>query len=195
MKKSAFPFVAVAALLTGCIASAPPITNPDGQTIKFADPVLGRNIIGNARFVLIEKDIGTGKFKLVSMSNSRMTITNARQERVAFSNDLTSYAPDYTDARFYTYNDSGNYNQQTVIMDCRSTPSKTNSYSPCNSEFGKIFIPMGITKAYVAGQMSSNAHKTWEDPAQNIRRYVSSPSWALKQAGVFERLTELKSAN
>lgn len=188
------PAAASVIALAGCLATTPPILNASGQPIKFVNPILGKNNMSDARYVLIEKSIADGKYQVVSMSLTRQPITNDRQERIAFTKDLTGFAPDFTDYAFQTHTDSGNYNEQTAIMQCKATPPKTAKYSPCNSTFADVFVPMGVTKAYAAGRMSYEVHKSWEDPARNTMRYVSSPQWALKQAGVFERLAELANA-
>jgi hypothetical protein len=195
MKTCAIAALASIIALTGCVATTPPLQNASGQQIKFVPPILGKASMGDARYVLIEKSIADGRYKIVSMSKIRQPITNARQERIAFTKDITGFAPDFTDYAFQTYTDSGNYDEQTVIMRCNSVPPKTEKYSPCNSAFADVFIPMGVTKAYVAGRMSTAAKKSWEDPSSNNMRYTGSPQWALKQAGVFERLSELANAN
>jgi hypothetical protein len=177
--------------LAGCLASAPPVLTPSGKPTNFAGPILGKAAMSNARYVLIEKSIADGKYKVVDMGSNRQAITNARQERIAFSSDLTSYAPDFTEYSFQTYTDSGNYNEQTVVMRCDSVPEKTEKYGPCNSEFAGVFVPMGVTKAFVAGRMTNAAKASWENPKSNLLREVSSPLWALRQAGVLERLNEL----
>jgi len=194
MKSKVTTLLVSALVLAGCATPTPPVLNPSGNPVKFVDPILGKNGMENARYVLLEKNIADGKYKLVSMSKTRQPITNERQERIAFNADLTGYAPDYTDYAFETYADSGNYNQQTVIMRCAGFPLKTQKYNPCTSAFGELFIPTGITKAYVAGSMSANAMKAWQDPARNRIRYVESPRFALSQAGVFSRLPELAAA-
>jgi len=181
-------------LLSGC-QTTPPILNGSGQAVKFVAPILGKTSMGNARYVLIEKSIADGKYLLVNMSMTRQPITNERQERIAFTHDLTGYAPDYTDYSFQTHTDSGNYDQKTVVMRCNSVPSKTSQYNPCNSAFGQVFMPMGATKAFVAGHMSNDSYNSWQDPARNSLRSVRSPEGALMQAGVFARLPELSSAN
>jgi hypothetical protein len=184
-------------LLTGCLATTkqPPIQNANGKPIEFISPILGKAHMQDARFVLLEKSIGDGKYKVVSISKTRQPITSARQERVAFNKDLTGFAPDFTDYAFQTYTDTGNYDQQTVIMHCTSVPPKTVKYGPCNSDFADVFVPFGVTKAYVAGRMSTAAKQSWEDPSRNDMRYTGSPEWALKQAGIFERLDDLAKAN
>lgn len=195
MKNYLIPTLASAILLTGCIATTPPIQNASGQPIKFISPILGKAAIANARYVLIEKSIADGNYQVVSMSKTRQPISNARQERIAFTNDLTGFAPDFTEYSFQTYTDAGNYNQETIIMRCNVIPLKTDKYSPCNSSFAEIFIPTGVIKAHAAGQMSSAVKDSWVSPSTNSMRYVRSPQWALKQAGVFERLVELANAN
>ena len=181
------------AMLAGC-AVTPPITNPAGKPIKFSQPILEKAQRDTAKFVLLEKSISDGRFAVVSISASRQPITNARQERIAFNADLTAYAPDYFDSSFRTYVDSGNYGAKTVITDCVSAPPKTQQYSPCNSEFGEVFVPFGVTKAYVAGGKSAESMKEWTDPARNRMRAVQSPQYALMQAGVFQRLAEISAA-
>ncbi len=187
----ALPALAAALVLGGCLATTPPILNASGQPVKFVQPILGKAAMADAKYVLIEKSIADGKYQLVSMSATRQPITNARQERIAFNRDLTGFAPDFTDYSFQTYTDAGNYNQQTVIMRCTAVPPKTEQYGPCNSAFADVFVPTGVVKAYVAGQMGAATKKTWDDPRQNPMRSVDSPQWALRQAGVFERLAEL----
>ncbi len=193
MKAKVIP-LALSAMVAGCAVTAPPITNLSGKPIKFSQPVLERAQRDTAKFVLLEKNIADGRFAVVSISASRQPIANARQERIAFNSDLTAFAPDYTDSSFRTYVDNGNYAQQTVITDCSSALPKTQQYSPCNSEFGAVFVPTGVTKAYVAGNMSASAMKGWNDAARNRMRYVESPQYALVQAGVFQRLAELSAA-
>lgn len=195
MKYRTVPLLASIFALAGCLATTPPIQNPNGQPVRFVSPVLGKSAMANARYVLIEKSIADGKYHVVSMSKSRQPITNARQERIAFTDDLTGFAPDFTDYSFQTYSDPGNYGQETVVMRCASVQQKTDNYSPCSSDFAGLFIPMGITKSYVAGQISYESRQAWENPATNKWRYVRSPMGALQQAGVFERLTELANAN
>lgn len=73
-------------------------------------------------------------------------------------------------------------------MICETTPKKTSQYSPCNSAFADIFVPFGITKAYVAGHMSFEAKKEWEDPRINKMRMVHSPRGVLIESGAFDRL-------
>jgi len=157
-------------------------------------PVLDKAQRQTAKFVLLEKGTADGRYTLVSISASRQAITNPRQERIAFSADLTAFAPDFTESPFRTFIDSGNYNEATVVTDCGATIPKSQSYSPCNSEFGSVFIPTTITKAYVAGSKSADSMKEWRDPARNRVRYVDSPQYALNQAGVFQRLAEIAAA-
>lgn len=195
MKPLAIPFIAVAALtLTACV-SAPPTLNTKGQPITFVEPILGPTERDKGIYVLLEKNIGDGKYKVVNVSRTRQAIANERQERVAFNSDMTRYAPDFSAADFYTYVDRGNYDQKTVITNCqgRST-KKTVEYSPCSSLFAFVFIPMSVTKAHVAGSMGSSTLKRWEDPRFNLLRQVGSPGGALRQAGVFENLNQLVSA-
>ena len=195
MKTKLLLVTAIVIAISGC-ATSPPVLNPNGKPVKFSGPILGKSAMTDARYVLLEKSIADGRFKIISISKTRQPITNERQERVAFNADLTAYAPDYTDYSFRTHVDSGNYNQETVTMTCApSTPPKTEKYSPCNSAFGNLFIPTGVTKAYVAGQLSAAAMKSWEDPAQNRVRYVDSPKFELAQAGVFTQLVSLSNAN
>ncbi|SMG28249.1 hypothetical protein [Paraburkholderia susongensis] len=194
MKGCTITALVSAIALSGCLAMTPPVKNANGQPIKFVSPVLGKNAMKGARYVLIEKNIADGKYRVVSISTSRQEITNDRQERIAFNADLTGFAPDYTEYSFQTYTDRGNYGEQTEIMRCASFPQKTYAYTPCNSAFADVFVPMGVTKAYIAGQMGYAAKKSWDDPKNNNMRYVSSPQWALAQAGVFERLADLTNA-
>ncbi|WP_298412889.1 hypothetical protein [Janthinobacterium sp.] len=183
--------LALSVMVAGCAVTAPPITNLSGKPIKFSQPVLEKVHRETAKFVLLEKSIADGRFAVVSISAVRQPITNARQERIAFNSDLTSFAPDYADSSFRTYVDDGNYGQKTVITDCGLASPKTQMYSPCDSEFGEVFVPASVTKAYVAGSMNAYSMKAWNDPARNRMRYVVSPQHALVQAGVFQRLAEL----
>lgn len=185
--------LALCAIVAGC-TTVPPITTPAGKPIKFSQPILEKAQRDTAKFVLLEKSIADGRFAVVSISAIRQPISNARQERIAFSADLSSFAPDYNDTPFRTYVDDANYAEKTVITECVSGSPKTLSYSPCNSEFGAVFVPTGVTKAYVAGARSSDSMKEWNDPARNRMRYVKSPQYALVQAGVFQRLGELSAA-
>jgi hypothetical protein len=182
-------------VLTACATPAPPVTNLNGQPIKFSEPVLGKQGSQGATFVLLEKNIADGHFTVVSISKTRQAIANDRQERVAFNSELTAFAPDYPDSSvFHTYVDTGNYNATTVIATCNRILPKTQEYSPCNSTFADVFIPMGIAKAYSGGKMAQGAWKEWQDPTRNRLRYVSSPQFALKQAGVFDHISDLVNA-
>lgn len=185
--------LAMAALVGGCATNSP-ILNPAGTPVKFSNPILDKAQRQTAKFVVLEKGIADGRYVVVSISASRQPFTNPRQERIAFNADLTAFAPDFTDSSFRTFIDSGNYNQATVVTDCGATTPKSQSYTPCNSEFGEVFIPTSITKAYVAGSKSAGAMKEWQDPARNRMRYVQSPQYALNQAGVFQRLAEVAAA-
>ncbi len=181
-------------VLTGCITPPPPVTNLSGAPIKFSEPILAKSDRATAKYVLLEKSVADGKYKLLSMSAIRQPITNERQERIAFNADLSAFAPDFSEAYFQTYVDAANYGQQTVIAKCSAGALKTEQYSPCNSAFGAVFIPTGITKAYVAGSMSASAMNNWKEPSRNMMRYVESPMYALFESGVFQRLPELAAA-
>lgn len=185
--------LALAALIGGCATNSP-IMNPAGMPVKFSNPVLDKAQRYTAKFVLLEKGIADGRYAVVSISANRQAITNPRQERIAFSADQTAFAPDFSDSSFRTYIDSGNYNEATVVTDCGAPMPKSQSYTPCNSEFGSVFIPTTITKAYVAGSKSAESMKEWRDPARNRVRYVESPQYALTQAGVFQRFAEIAAA-
>jgi len=186
--------LALAATLAGCVTPAPPITNLNGQPIKFSAPILTKSDLPGAKFVLLEKSIANGQYTVVNISATRQPIANPRQERIAFNARLTAFAPDYEDTGFHTFTDSGNYGQQTVVLTCGPSVPKTRFYSACDSAFADVFIPMGLTKSYAAGRMSTETMKQLEDPARNHTRYVGSPEFALKQAGVFQRLGELAAA-
>lgn len=189
--KILFASTLLAALaITGC-ATTPPIQNPSGQLVKFTAPTIGKGAMEGAKYVLLEKSIADGRYTVVSMSSTRQPIANERQERIAFNAALTAFAPDFTDIAFRTYVDEGNYNQATVITTCDDFPLKTRQYSPCNSAFGDVFVPTGVTKRYVAGQMSADAMKQFNDPTRNRSRYVTTPQYVLAEAGVFARLAEL----
>jgi hypothetical protein len=179
--------------LAGCAGTQQLIQNPAGEVVKFSPPILGKVEIENAKFVLIEKSIEDGKYRVISMSAVRQPILNDRQERIAFNAAVTRFAPDFINTAFRTYTDQGNYGEETVVTACREFPLKIQNYSPCNSQFGSVFIPTGITKAYVAGGVSSAVMREWKEPALNHLRYVRSPEYALVQAGVFSRLAELSS--
>lgn len=192
MKRFSVMLVSVSAImLAGCLATTPPVLNEQGQPIKYIEPILGKARMGDARYVLIEKSIESGKYVLVDISKNRLAITNERQERIVFNKDLTAFATDFTDGEFQTYADEGNYGIETVIVRCRSYPKKIVEYSPCNSSFADVFVPMGVTKAYVAGAISTQMNKEWNNPAINNRRYSRSPLYALKEAGVFSHMSEL----
>lgn len=195
MKARTIPALVSAIALAGCLATTPPLLNANGQSIEFVSPVLGKDALAGARYVLIEKSIVDEKYQLVSIARIRQPITNARQERIAFTNDLSGFAPDYADASFQTYTDTGNGGEQTLVMNCKYVPAKTEKYSLCNSDFANVFVPVGVGKSYATGQITSVAKKNWEDPEYNKLRYVKSPLSALEQAGVFARLTELTNAN
>ncbi|MEM5386806.1 hypothetical protein VSR68_24905 [Paraburkholderia phymatum] len=185
---------AAALTLTACV-TVPPTLNAKGQPIKFAEPILGPAERDNGIYVLLEKSIADGKYKVANVSRTRQPIANERQERVAFNSDLTRYAPDFTAAGFYTYADPGNYGEKTVITNCQGRAmKKTLEYSPCSSAFSYVFVPTSVTKSYVAGSMGYETHKRWEDPRFNLLRGVDSPRAALRQAGVFEHLDQLVSA-
>lgn len=188
--------VVIPVLLLSACATTTPIQNPSGQSVKFVSPILGKSGMAGARYVLLEKSIADGKYKVVGQpSKMRQPITNERQERIAFNADLTGYAPDYTDYSFETYVDSGNYGQKTATMTCVEFPLKTQKYGPCTSEFGDVFTPFGVVKEYNAGRLNQRSWKEWTDPALNRMRYVKSPQYALMQAGVFARMSELANAN
>lgn len=152
------------------------------------NPILDESMLDQANYVLVQKSVASGDWTLVSISKTRQPITNERQERIVINKSLTAFAPDYTDYSFQTYVDRGNYNFETTIMHCKSTPLKAKQYGPCNSEFASVFVPMSVTKAYVAGRMGYAAKKEWEDPLTNTRRYVDSPQWVLQVVGAFEKL-------
>ena len=190
--KSALIIVFLA--LFGCATLQSPPVNLNGQPIKFVNPVLGKSAMSDARYVLLEKSIGEGKYNVVSISRSRQAIINERQERIVFNKELNGFAPDFTDYSFITYTDQGNYGVNTVVMRCIAVPRKMDQYGPCNSAFSEVFVPTGIMKDYVAGRISKAQKDQWEKAQSNPLREVSSPEWALKQANVFDRLPELVSA-
>ena len=190
MKMRLSAWATMAMVLGGC-ATGPKYLNQNNQPMVFTGPVLGKRNMTDARYVLLEKSVVDGKYKLVSMSKLRQPITNERQERIAFNQNLTAFAPDYTDYSFTTYVDRGNYDERTVIMRCGAVPNKVMQYGPCNSAFARVFVPTGVVKAYVAGDMSSYEKKQWDN---GPLRYVISPAWALAQAGVFARMADLANA-
>ena len=195
MKKYTNPaLIAVALALLGCATPQQPLINPNGQPMKFVNPVLGKGAMSDARYVLLEKSISDGKYKVVSISKARPIITNERQERIAFNKELTGFAPDFTDYSFTTYTDQGNYGVNTVVMRCTAIPRKMDQYGPCNSTFSGVFVPTGVMKDYVAGRISQAQKDQWEKAKNNPLREVSSPEWALKQANVFDRMPELVNA-
>ncbi len=195
IKKSVVPAVLCLSVLGGC-AGGFPLLNASGQPVKFVDPVLGKAAMNNVTYVLLEKSIADGKMHLVSISKTRQPIENDRQERIAFNSDLTRFAPDFTSYSFQTYSDAGNYGEKTVVMNCGAGTSnrKTSDYGPCSSDFGKVFVPMGVYKAGAVSNVAAAQVRNWENPELNHLRMVVSPAYALRQAGVFEHMDQLASA-
>ncbi|WP_144636055.1 hypothetical protein [Bordetella genomosp. 13] len=133
--------LATLAVVSGC-AVAPPVKNPQGQPVNFSGPILGPSERDNGIYVLLEKSIADGKFRVVSTSKKRQPIANERQERVVFNQAITQFAPDFSADGFETYSDDGNYGQRTVIVDCRRHgAAKVTDYSPCSSEFSYVSTP------------------------------------------------------
>lgn len=196
IKPVAISIVLSAVTLGGCAGLNSAGVNAAGQPIKFAEPVLGKEEAGNATYVLLEKSIADGKMHLVSISKARPPIENERQERIAFNADLTRFAPDFDAYAFQTYTDYGNYNQKTVVMNCsvNYSPRKVVQYSPCNSVFGRIFVPMGVYKAGAVNDAAAAQVRNWENPDFNRLRFIVSPAGALRQAGVFQHLDQLAAA-
>ncbi|PLZ02400.1 hypothetical protein CY652_11775 [Burkholderia sp. WAC0059] len=197
--KRVFFFAAISVIAAGCTVPAPRITNAAGQPVRFENPLLSKDELRNATFVLLEKSIADGKYHLVSVSKQRQPIKNARQERIAFSADLTHYAPDYQDRDFQTYNDPLNYQQKTVVYICDAAHLALMSrepamYTPCNSAFATRFMPMGIEKNYAMGRLDEATYRSYESPQTNQMRIVNSPRYALDQAGVMQNLGQLENA-
>jgi len=180
--------VLAAGALTAC-QTVPPRLNLDGQPVTFAEPILGSDERDSGVYVLLEKNLRDGKYAVVNISDQRQAIQNERQERVVFNRELTRYAPDFPAEYFSTYSSD----QRTVIANCedRSTRKKV-EYSPCSSEFAKVFIPNSAVTSYVAGRMAYETWLDWKNPRVNVRRMVASPEGALIEAGVFENLEQLR---
>jgi hypothetical protein len=196
IKKKIVPYLVSLIILGGCAALNSPIINSNGQPIKFAEPVLGKAAMENATYVLIEKSVADGTIHLVNISKTRQPIENERQERIAFNGDLTRFAPDFGVYAFQTYSDTANYDQQTVVMRCTGnySPRKTVEYSPCSSAFGRVFVPMGVYKAGAVNNSAAAEVTNWENPNVNRLRFIASPEYALRQAGVFDHLDQLVNA-
>ena len=195
MKSYVFSAVVSVAVLSGCVTPPPVPRNFNGQPVTFSYPVLKREDVqkGNLTYVLVEKSIADGSLRVLNISKSRQPIQNERQERIVFNGNLTKYAPDFDASIFYTYTDAGDYNFKTVVMDCRGHATrKTQDYSPCNSDFGRVFVPFSVYKAGAAGAVVNTSR--WEDPSINPVRVVVSPENSLRKAGVFDHLDELISA-
>ncbi|SAK84184.1 hypothetical protein AWB79_05731 [Caballeronia hypogeia] len=195
MKKAVRLVSAIAALssLAACVAPLPPVLNANGKPYRFVKPMLSPADRDNGIYVLIEKNIADGHYRLLNVSPSRQPIQNERQERIVFNRSRTQYAPDFTQRDFHTYTDRAFYNTETVVMNCdQHSRAKLSQYSPCSSFFGHVFVPTGVAKVYVAGQMSYEAHRRWEDPQTNLLRVVEDPEMALREAGAFEQVTQFK---
>jgi hypothetical protein len=177
------------ALLGGC-AGGYYHANPQGKEVSYKQPMLTDAERQGGTYVLLEKSVADGKYKVVDIAKQKQKIANSRQERVVFNSDLSAYAVDFDSHRWETYADSANYGTQTDIMRCGANPGgdKTSSYSPCSSDFRETFVPMGIIKAYTAGSMSYEAKKRWEDPRFNDRVVAGNPWYALQQSGAIEKL-------
>lgn len=141
-------------------------------------------------YVLVEKSLADGKYQLVSISNTRPAIANARQERVIFSKDLQKFAADFTTYQWEIYADPGNYGQKTEVMRCTPDVSRDKliAYGPCSSELAETFVPMGVTKEYVAGKITKAAKDSWEDPRRNNRVAPINPWFVLSQSQAIEKL-------
>lgn len=172
----------VSLLLSGCLASFHHAA-PNGKEVDFKKPMLTKSEIKGGTYILVEKSISDGKYKTVSIGKERPKIQNERQERIVFSEDLTKYAVDFEDYSWEEYVDRGNYNQATYVARCTTPQSKTRSYSPCSTEFKYTFVPMSVTKAYVAGHMSTNQKKAWEDPNRNPLVAPLNPWKAIHESG------------
>lgn len=178
-----------ATVLTGCAAGFHHV-NPSGQKVSFKEPMLTRSERQGGVYVLLEKSIADGKYKLLGTSAEKQKITNSRQERVVFTADLQKYSLDFDDYHWETYADSGNYGQKTEIMRCTPSVSteKTVSYNPCSTALKEVFVPFGITKAYAAGKLHPSIKKAWEDPGQNNRVIANNPWGALSESGAIAKL-------
>lgn len=166
-----------------------------GQPMEYVNPVLPQSEQAEAKFALLEKSIADGQYQLISLTDTRPSITNDRQERIIFNSSLTGYAFDFSHYQLKTYVDRGNYNLETVVALCTDAPPKTTAYTPCNSAFAEVFVPMGVTKSYVGGGMSTASKKRWEDPYENAMRYVNTPRWVLERTGVFQQLAQFVPAS
>jgi hypothetical protein len=198
MKRIVF-VAACAAIVSGCAAPTPKTVTSAGKGVFFESPILSKDELNNATFVLLEKSIADGKYRLVSVSKQRQPVTNTRQERIAFSGDASHYAPDYEDRNFQTYTDQMNYGQQTVIYVCDDAHralanQELATYTVCNSSFAKLFMPMGIEKNYAMGHLNAGTYHSYEDPRVNLMRIVVSPRAALEQAGVMQNFAQIESA-
>lgn len=189
-----YALISLPIFLAACAAPLPPQLNTQGQPITFANPVIGKKEMDDARFVLLEKSIADGQYKVVSISKTRQPITNERQERIVFNKDVTKYSADFSVYSFQTYVDNNNYREETVVMKCMGSTLKVVEYSPCSSNFRYVFVPTGVEKSYVAGQMSMLQHNRWTSAELNQLRGVRNPYYALKQAGIFERIQDVVSA-
>lgn len=178
MRRATILFVmAIAAALSGC-ATQPAINNLSGKPISFNRPVLDTGTLKDATFVLLEKGVKDNVWRVVSISKTRQNMTNDRQERVAFNKELTLYAPDFTSYQF-----SKKSSNSSSVMTCTDVYApRVREYSPCNSEFGRVYIP---------AETPMPSPDWMKDPSRNPRRIVISPVNVLKQAGVFDRLSEL----
>jgi len=196
IKQRSIPVILSLAALGGCAGLNSAAVNSNGQPVKFSEPILGKEDGANATYVLLEKSIADGRMHLVSVSKTRQPIQNERQERIAFNEALTKFAPDFDAYAFQTYTDVRNYNQKTVVMVCGSnySPRKVVQYSPCNSEFGHVFVPMGVYKAGAVNDAAAEQVRNWENPKINRMRFITSPARALGQAGVFQHLDQLANA-
>lgn len=179
----------VVVALAGCAGGFHHVT-PAGQQVDFKKPMLTQSERQGGLYILLEKSIADGKYKLLDVSPSKQKIANSRQERVVFTSDLQKYAVDFDDYEWETYVDRGNYDQKSEIMRCTPAVSrdKTVSYNPCSSDFKDIFVPFGITKAYAAGHLAQSVKQTWEDPRQNNRVTFVNPWSALSDSGAVAKL-------
>lgn len=168
-------------LLSGCFASFHHAA-PNGNQIKFADPMLTKSDAKGGTYILVEKSISDGKYKTVSIGKERQKIQNERQERIIFSEDLTKFAIDFEEYSWEEYIDRGNYNEKSYVVKCTKSQTKTQSYNPCTTEFKYTFVPTSVTKAFIAGQISSSQKYAWEDPKRNPYVTTKSPWQALEES-------------
>lgn len=177
------------ALLGGC-AGGYYHANPAGQEVSYKAPMLTQSEREGGVYVLLEKSIADGKYKVLDIAKQKQKIANSRQERVVFTGDLRAYALDFDSHRWETNVDGANYGQQTDIMHCGAAAGgdKTVSYNPCSTDFRETFVPFGVTKAYTAGQMSYEEKRRFEDPRFNDRVVARNPWGALQESGAIAKL-------